>query len=259
MQDHANIAFGIIITLLFVSLLILFCALLIKLYIHKIKNYTRVIYEKDLEYQKTLTTTILETQEQVLNEISQELHDDAGQQLTYINFLVENLKLDAPQFTETLHPVSDAVGALSNSIRRISHSLNSQLLVQQNLVKAIEAEVNRLQQPGTINFAFNTDTDEIKSLDASKQIVIYRIFQEITNNILKHAAATEINVNVETLPVFSLTVSDNGKGFDYNAVKTSGRGMGLLNLENRSALVGLTCSIQSVLGEGTTIRLSEKI
>jgi hypothetical protein len=60
-----NIAFGIIVSILLVSLIILFCALVIKLYIRKVKNYTRLIYEKDLEYERTLTQTILETQEQL--------------------------------------------------------------------------------------------------------------------------------------------------------------------------------------------------
>ncbi|MBC8643822.1 hypothetical protein H9W95_06605 [Flavobacterium lindanitolerans] len=65
-----NVAFGIIIGLLFVSLLILFCVVLVKLYIRKIKNYTEVIYQKDIDFQKTVNQTILETQEQVLQNIS---------------------------------------------------------------------------------------------------------------------------------------------------------------------------------------------
>ena len=82
----SNITFGIVTILLFVTLIVLFCIILIKLYVRKIKNYTKVIYQKDIDFQKSLNETIIETQEQVLNNISQDLHDDAGQQLTYINF-----------------------------------------------------------------------------------------------------------------------------------------------------------------------------
>ncbi len=60
---ESNIAFGILTAALFISLVVLFCILLVKLYINKIKTYTRVIYEKDLSFQKTLNTTIIETQE----------------------------------------------------------------------------------------------------------------------------------------------------------------------------------------------------
>ena len=139
-----NIAYGIIIGMLFISLVLLFCILLVKLYIRKIKNYTAVIYQKDIDFQKSLNQTIIETQEQVLNNISQDLHDDAGQQLTYINFQLENLKLDSEGMHETLQPLSDSVRQLSDSIRSISHSLNNQLLLQQDLFKAMEAETIRL-------------------------------------------------------------------------------------------------------------------
>lgn len=171
-MKEGNVAFGIIIGLLFVSLLILFCVLIIKLYIHKVNSYTRVIYEKDLAFQRTLTETILETQEHVLKDISQELHDDAGQQLTYINFLVENLKLDVPHMEEPFSEVSQAITNLSNSVRRISHSLSGQQLVQENLIHAIRAETARLGQLSGLTVYFETDNDDAKNLGSDKQIVI---------------------------------------------------------------------------------------
>src|SRR5690606_6684395 len=110
---ESNIAFGILIAVFFISLIVLFCVLIVKLYINKIKTYTRVIYEKDLEFQRTLNTTIIETQEQVLTNISHDLHDDAGQQLTYINFQLENLKLDSPDLQNIMAPVSESLTQLS--------------------------------------------------------------------------------------------------------------------------------------------------
>lgn len=256
-MEH-NIAFGIIISLLFISLVIFFCALLIKLYIHKIKNYTRVIYEKDLEFQKTITTTVLETQEQVLNNISQDLHDDAGQQLTYINFMIENLKLDKPDLTDNLEPLGNSVRILSNSIRRISHSLNSQMLIQQNLIKAIEAEADRLRQVSGISIVYRTEGDLTNNFTPSQQIVIFRIFQEIINNALKHSRASEIVIDITANPAFRLKVSDNGKGFNYDEVKGNPAGLGLLNLVSRAEIIGLSLLIDSAPGAGTTITLHEK-
>src|SRR5690606_25326624 len=114
----SNVAFGIIIGLIFIALVVLFCIVLVKLYINKIKTYTKVIYEKDLNFQKTLNSSIIETQEQVLNNVSQDLHDDAGQQLTYINFQLENLKLDSPEMRQILDPISQSLSQLSASVRR---------------------------------------------------------------------------------------------------------------------------------------------
>lgn len=250
-----NVALGIITMVLFIGISVAFTALVIRIYIRKIKNYTRVIYQKDLDFQKTLTTTILETQEQVLNNISQDLHDDAGQQLTYINFMIENLKLDKPEMAGDLDPLGNSVYMLSNSIRRISHSLNSQMLVQQDLVKAIEGEAERLRQVSGMGVKYTADGKMLNNFNSSQQIVIFRIFQEITNNALKHSRASEINIDVKADPSFMLQVSDNGKGFDYEDVKEKPSGLGLFNLVSRAEMVGLSITIESAPQKGTTITL----
>ncbi|TRX31195.1 hypothetical protein FNW52_18955 [Flavobacterium sp. ZT3R18] len=253
-----KLAFGIIIGLLFVSLIVLFCVMLVKLYIHKIKNYTKVIYEKDLSFQKTLNTTIMETQEQVLNNISQDLHDDAGQQLTYINLQLENLKLDTPELKETLEPLTQSVGSLSQSIRDISHSLNNQLLLRQDILKAITTEVERLRKNPKTKINCSIEDEIKKEFSADEKIVIYRIFQEINNNCFKHAKATQINIHIKTDPYFVMNVSDNGKGFDAMEVKNSNYTLGIQNMVNRAAIINYNLDINSGIGEGTKITLSEK-
>jgi signal transduction histidine kinase len=251
-----NIAFGIFTGIIFMSLIVLFCVLLVKLHIRKIKNYTKVIYEKDLDFQKTLNTTIIETQEQVLNNISQDLHDDAGQQLTYINFQLENIKLDSPELQALLDPVSESVGNLSKSIRGISHSLNNQLLMQQDLLKAILAEVERLQKNTAISITFERDPSIRKVFGTNEKIVIYRIFQEIINNTLKHSKASNITIALQNKRGFEMTVHDNGKGFHYPDIK-NGVTLGLSNMVKRAAVINYGIDIQSVPGAGTTIVLSE--
>lgn len=256
-MENSKIAFGILVGILLLCLVVLFTALVVKLFINKVKNYTKLIYEKDLAFQRTLTETILETQEQVLNDISQELHDDAGQQLTYINFMLENLKLDEPEMQQPLEQLSDALATLSNSVRRISHSLSGQMLVQQDLVLAVEAEAKRLQQAKRIEVVFKANGGNAKHIAPAKQIVIFRIFQETINNILKHAQANLITIIIQTDSKFSLTITDNGKGFNYLEMKKTGKGMGLLNIERRALQVGLSATILSSEGRGTSINLFE--
>ncbi|MCZ8198185.1 MAG: ATP-binding protein [Flavobacterium sp.] len=251
-----NIAIGIIIGLLFVSLVILFCVVLIKLYINKVKKYTQQLYQKDIDFQKFLNQTILETQEQVLNNISQDLHDDAGQQLTYINFQLENLKLDSAELNTLLEPLSQSVGNLSSSIRSISHSLNNQLLLQQDLFKAIATEVERLQKNPKIKIVLNQEEQTKKEFTANEKIVIYRIFQEIINNTLKHAKAKQISVTISTTPSFAMTIQDNGKGFDQKVVGNK-QSLGLQNMSSRATIINYKLTINSEIGEGTTITLSE--
>jgi signal transduction histidine kinase len=253
---HNNIAVGIIIGVLLASALVLFTILVIRLYIRKIKAYTRLIYEKDLNFERTLNTTIIETQEQVLNNISQDLHDDAGQQLTYINFMVENLKLDAPHLTEDLEPISNSVRLLSNSIRSISHSLNNQLLMQQDLVKAIEAEVFRLQKNNRIKILFSHSGNAPRRFDTNEKIVIYRIFQELINNIFKHSGAGVIDIQIITGPRFELAVFDDGSGFDLNMAKKEG--LGLKNINNRAEIINFGVDFTTAPGQGTTVKLFDK-
>ncbi|MGH2666518.1 sensor histidine kinase [Flavobacterium sp.] len=254
-----SIAFGIIIGFLFISLLVLFCILIVKLYMNKVKNYTQQLFQKDIDFQKAINTAMVETQEQVLNNISQDLHDDAGQQLTYINFQLENLKLDYPNLNDVLWPLSQSVGHLSQSIRSISHSLNNQLLLQQDIVKAIATEVERLQKNPKKKLKLSISQSARKELSANEKIVIYRIFQEIINNCFKHAKATRIDIQIKTYPAFVLSVSDNGKGFDYPVVTDGKRTLGLQNMEHRARIIHYDLVIVSKVNEGTTITLSEKL
>ena len=251
-----DVAFGIFIGFIFVSLVVLFCILFGKLYIRKIKTYTKLIYEKDLAFQKALTTTIIETQEQVLNSISQDLHDDAGQQLTFINFQIENLKLDSRELETALAPVSDSLQGLSKSIRSISHSLNNQLLLQQDLLKAIEAEVKRLNAGGlTVQYAVN---GKARIFNANEKIIIYRIFQEIVANALKHGKATSVWVGVIAEPAFTLSVNDNGFGFDPEAGNNHAS-LGLQSMQTRAAIINCKVDVRSEVGSGTTVTLYENI
>jgi signal transduction histidine kinase len=119
-------AFGIIICLLFISLVVIFCVVLIKLYIQKTKEYNL----KNFDFQKTLNKTIIETQEQVFENISQDLHDDIGQQLTFVNFQLEKIKLDNESPDEDLDKLSHSIAQIAKSIRDLSHSMNNQLIVQ---------------------------------------------------------------------------------------------------------------------------------
>ncbi len=253
MMEH-NIVFGIVICLFFFTQIIVFCVILIRLYFRKIRTYTAQLYQKDLDFQKTLTTTIIETQEQVLTNISQDLHDDAGQQLTYLNFQLENLKLDAPELTPSLEPISKAVSELSESIRGISHSLNYQLISSQDLFITIEKEIERLNRQKSISFTYTTHGHPDLPLPPGHQIVIYRIFQESIQNILKHARATKVAVDIHTTP-FRLTVRDNGQGFDRNLIQTGGT-LGLQNLRSRAALIGYGVKIDTTPGEGTVVTLT---
>lgn len=241
-ENLHDISLGIIITLLFVGLLVTFCMILIKLYVNKIKTSA-----------KALNTAIHETQEHVLNGISQDLHDDAGQQLTYINFQIENLKLDSPEMQSALDPISESVARLSASVRNISHSLNNQLLLQQDLVKAIKSEVDRMSQLSNIDITFEGDAMS-RDFGHNEKTIIYRIFQEAISNCLKHAKAAKIVITIQSRP-FLMSISDDGCGFDTN--QNNKKTLGLQGMASRARIIRYHLEVISKTGNGTTLTLKE--
>jgi signal transduction histidine kinase len=251
-----NEAYGILIGTVLISLIVLFCLLLIKLYIQKNKAYTQQLFQKDLDFQKTLTTTVIETQEQVLQNISQDLHDDAGQQLTVMNLQLEHLKYNSTQQQQALEPLSESVRKLSESIRSISHALNNQLILQQDLLKAISTEIERLQKNSKTAISLSLPEATKREFSSNEKIIIYRIFQEGMNNALKHAKATEIKIAITLKPQFEMIMEDNGKGFNQDNAEIK-KSLGLSNMKTRAQSIDYNLELTSNLGQGTTITLTE--
>lgn len=229
-------------------------------------NYTlmidkNLIYEKllrnKLAHQKELNAAIVETQEQVFENISQELHDNAGQQLSVINFQVENLKLDFPDFTNNLSPISFSIQKLSENLRQISHSLDHNYLSEKGLIDSIVGEIARINENRFISFNLLIEDQKNRKFKYNEQIIIFRIFQESINNILKHAKATKVTINIVTYPFFRLEIEDNGIGFDKNTNDEKSKSMGLRNCFNRAKIIGYEFDFDSVANKGTKIILRE--
>jgi len=255
-MDTTHIAIGIAVLFLLFCLITFFCILFGLLYFKKIKSYTQQLYQKDLDFQKAITKTIIETQEQALNNISQDLHDDACQQVGSINFQLEHLKLDSPELAKSLEPVSKSLNQLLQSIRGISHSLNNQVILQKDLIKVIGAEIKRLKKNKKMAISFTFEEFARKAFTDNEKIFIYRIFQECVNNCLKHSKCNKMSIHIRTTPEFEMAFTDNGVGFDPQA-GPSKPSLGLASMKTRAADIKYTLMIDSQKGEGTRITLSE--
>jgi signal transduction histidine kinase len=254
-----DIALGIIIVLFIIILIVLFCVILIKLYIQKIKKYNQIIYQKEIDHQISLNQTILETQEQTLQHISKELHDDAGQQITYINFQLENFKHDYPNFSENINLVSNSVTSLSKSIRQLSHSLNNQILSQQDVIKAIEIETERLNANKNLKIQFNNKLNKAVLFSTHEKLVIYRVFQESLNNIFKHANATQIHIELNSDSTFTLKIADNGKGFEVEKELKNSKSNGLQNIISRANIINYNLKIESKINNGSILTIFKNV
>ena len=117
--------------------------------------------------------------------------------------------------------------------------------------------MQRLQKNTKINFSFTKDIKAQKAFGTNEKIVIYRIFQEVINNIFKHSGATEVNIKLSANPKFKLSIADNGKGFDVAVAKGKNSGIGLNNVISRAEIINFEVEVHSVKDNGTTITLTE--
>ncbi|MEI7586672.1 ATP-binding protein [Runella sp.] len=210
------------------------------------------------QHRQEILQVQLEIQNQTLQHISGELHDNIGQLLTLVR-----LKLNMLEVEETITPgqieeVNEIVEKTIHELRGLSKSLDGDFVENFGLVDNLTHLLQRISSTGK----HQTDIfieGETYRLAGQKEIVLFRVVQEILSNILKHAKANYIKVSLQFTPThFNLTVLDDGKGFDYEGVlgrEMSQSGAGLRNIQRRTEMLGGTCTFQTAPNEGTTVHI----
>lgn len=198
---------------------------------------------------------LIESQEAERKRIAVELHDGLGQNLVVIkNRAMLGLSRgdDPERVSKELANISETASEALEEVREITNNLRPQLLDSLGLTKAIKAMIKKLL--GVIEI--KSEVDPIDGLfNESQEISIYRIVQESLGNVVKHSDASEaivkINRDGETV---SISIGDNGKGFD--AANVGPGGLGLVGIAERANILGAEVAIESTPGEGTKIGLT---
>lgn len=213
--------------------------------------------EKKLRY---LASQILLVQEQERGRISRELHDDLGQSLIVVKLIMRkcyrDLSNDNIAMTEDLESALEQLDTLIEKVRRISHDLSPAILEDLGLEAALESLFEDFS--ATEELKFSIDMEKISPfLSQNVQLAIYRIFQEALTNISKHAAASEVKVQIgRKNGHIHFLVEDNGQGFDLATFRTAlpgNRGVGLASIEERLHLLNGVMEIRSRKGNGTQL------
>lgn len=209
---------------------------------------------ESLERSRLLTRVKLEIQEETMHYVSKELHDNFGHSLALINMELKNLEDKvAPSLKEDIEEVSMMVLKLKSDVRNIFESLRSVQGKSGFLSETLGAELARIKKTGRFQTTFQLKGEEVY-FAPEHQVVIFRMFQEILHNVLKHSQADSVDVKMSFSDSnFTLSVTDNGKGFEKN--KIIGNGMGLKNLEERAQLISAKVHIISRLEKGTTVQI----
>jgi len=236
------------------------------LYFYQRRQYKQEIEIVNLkeQYQKELLNSQLEMQENTMKQIGEELHDNIKHQLLVVYMSLGYLpKDDSNALEETIKENRTEINNIINDIAQLSHSLHTDRVFQIGLLDSMKFEIDRLRKLKTLKINYNC-TVKYNYFDGQKSTFIFRMFQEVLQNILKHAKATEINIEVSDIQeVFKIKVSDNGIGFIVKTVPNNNnsitKGIGLINMTNRAKLIGGSLLIESELGKGTCITLQMPI
>jgi signal transduction histidine kinase len=201
-------------------------------------------------------------QEQRL-EISRELHDNVGSQLTFIISILDNFKNSSVQLDETIVKKIETLTNFANKsiseLRDTIWVLNSKQLSLSELKSRI---VNFIKDAGesvdTIRFQINFDIQNDAQLSSKQAINLYRIIQEIVNNAIKHAKARNISVSISQIGNgLQIKISDNGIGFDYESNKK--KSFGLTNIQNRIKELYGSLQVESKKEKGTNYSITFKL
>jgi two-component system sensor histidine kinase UhpB len=203
--------------------------------------------------QKLITEAAIQIQEREREEIGKELHDNINQILASTKLYLE-LALDG-----NLETLGDAVSKshqnvtfIIEEIRRLSKKLVPPSL-ETTLAEAIRDLIDEIQAIAPLKISLRTDLDE-KLLNENIKLMIYRIVQEQINNILKHAAASQVEIKIETdEEKLDVVIVDNGVGFDTNK---KSKGIGLRNIENRVRFYNGITHVISRPGKGCCLEIS---
>jgi two-component system, NarL family, sensor kinase len=207
------------------------------------------------EFEKQLMQTQLEIQEQTLNNISQEIHDSVGQDLSLTKIQLNIVEVSEGLGKEVLQGARDSLSKAILDLRDMAKTLNTERIRHFNLVSSIEEEMNRIRRTRFLFSSFITEGVE-KPFDGEKKLILFRIIQECLQNIIKHANATEILLKFyfreDGLEIF---IRDNGKGFDVDNAMQSQTGLGLQSITSRAKMVGGKAEFVSRIQDGTTVNI----
>ena len=208
--------------------------------------------------------SILEAQEIERQRIARDLHDSTVQNLTSLvhkaELCIKLIEIDSIRAKLELNSMSNTIKTVINEMRGIIYNLKPMSLDDIGLTVTVERYASRLMDLNNINIYVKTN-EETKEIHPVIKLTLFRIIQEACNNVIKHANATTINIDIiyEEFMV-NVSIRDNGNGFTMNTAPTEGHGQsssfGLSIMRERISLLSGTVDIKSQKGHGTTVTVS---
>ncbi len=197
---------------------------------------------------------MIEGQEKERQRIANQLHDDLGGLMATIKMHFEALQTTSKEDTNGLYKKTN--GLISDAytkIRAIAHAKNSGVIAKEGLLKSVKEMASKVSLSNRLSITVN-DFGLDNRLENSLELSLFRIIQELITNVIKHAKATEVNIDFTNHgDQLNMVIEDNGQGFNPAQLTKSQTGMGLKSIDKRVQFLNGTMEIDSELGKGTTI------
>ena len=211
-----------------------------------------------LEADKLLSATeaVLKGEEQERTRLAKDLHDGLGGILSGLKHSLNTMKGNLIMTPENAQAFERSIDMLDSSIkemRRVAHNMMPEVLVNFGLDTALKDFCNEINKSGALQIHYESIGMENASIDQTTSITLYRVVQELINNTIKHASASNAIVQINKAgDQMSVTVEDDGKGFDTSILKGT-KGIGWLNIQNRVDFLKGKLDIKSESGKGTSV------
>jgi len=256
MNNLQEIDILIVITTIIV-LILCFTVVIFFLYFQK-KKIAFILSERETiqRFEEEITKSKMEIQEQALQNISWEIHDNVGQLLSVAKMQLNMIQYTLPEEQQAgIQETGDIIGKSLQDLRGLAKSLNSDSIKNNGLIDSLMLEIERYNRLKVIEASINIVNDQYH-LSNEKEIILFRILQEFCNNSLKYSQAKNLNITVTfNFDKLEITAEDNGIGFDVNDIENH-TGIGLLNMKSRGNLIGAQIDLVSSIDEGTKLYIS---
>ena len=214
------------------------------------------VRQSSRERLRELAMYLQDRQETERQHIAREIHDELGQGLTILKmdvaWLSKCLATGPQAWQERLAEMTTELDALIKTLRRLATELRPAILDDLGLTAAIEWLLQNVEQRTGLAYTLALPAEDLV-LDSSRAIAVFRIFQEALTNVLRHAEATTVDVQLIQYPdIIVLKVMDDGQGMCLDSLPGC-TSLGLLNMCERAHLWGGEVTIESETGMGTTV------
>ena len=218
---------------------------------------------RELEKDKQLVAvdSMLQGQEEERSRLAKDLHDGLGGLLSGVKFSLSNMKdnlIITPDNMAVFERSLDMIDTSIKELRRVAHNMMPEMLTKFGLDEALKEYCNTINATNLLSVKYQSMGMETR-VEKSVEIIVYRIIQELLNNTMKHAVATEAMVQlIKEEGRFSIIVEDNGNGFDTTMLKNN-KGAGLTSIQSRVDYLKGHLDIHAEQGKGTLVNIEFNI